>query len=164
MSSSENSFIRYFIILLVIYPHFKLKFKDHAGFPPFAFLAITSILDHLLCCLDKEVLREEIPEEERRKIHLNHIEDIFEKIYQQNFHKKTVNCDEFLVMEFNNIVNRSLQSNQKKSDCKLSKAERIIEDIFEEFWPDRIEDITLLEEILVRAELEFDQIFNLYWK
>ena len=70
-------------------------------------------------------------------------------------------------MSFENIFKKSFKSNKKKSNISLhesSEADIIMEEIFEEFWPDEEQDLEDLTLNFVNIELKFEQIFNFNWK
>ena len=55
--------------------------------------------------------------------------------------------------------------NRYEYSDKFSRAERIIEEIFDEFWPDYQEENWIsLETELAKADLDFESIFDSYYK
>jgi len=96
-----------------------------------------------------------------------HIEFLYEKIYQQNYEEQYV--DEQVLRQFEVILKENFYSvkriNRNEYSDKLSQAERIIEEIFDEFWPDcQQENQISLGTELAEAELEFEDIYDLYYK
>jgi len=96
-----------------------------------------------------------------------HIESLYEKIYQQNYQDQYVN--EQVLGQFELILKENYYSPKRISRSeysdKLSQAERIIEEIFDEFWPEyQEEDMISLETELTKAELEFEHIVKLQAK
>ena len=96
-----------------------------------------------------------------------HIESLYEKIYQQNYEEQFVN--EQVLKQFELLLKENYYSPKRicrsEDSDKLSQAERIIEEIFDEFWPDYQEEDTIsLETELTKAELEFEHIFDFYFK
>ena len=90
---------------------------------------------------------------------------MFEKLYQHNFSKNTKTVS--ISLSFENIFKKAFKLNKKKSNFslhELSEAEIIMEEIFEEFWPDEEQDIEDLTLNFANIELEFEQIFYFYWK
>ena len=96
-----------------------------------------------------------------------HIESLYEKMYQQTYLEQYV--DEQVLRQFELILKENYYSPKRISRTeysdKLSQAERIIEEIFDEFWPEyQKEDTISLETELTKAELEFEHIFDFYFK
>ena len=70
-------------------------------------------------------------------------------------------------LSFHDIFKKTFEPNEKKSNFslhQLSEAERIMEEIFAEFWPDEEQDIEESTLRFANIELEFEQIYNFYWK
>ena len=94
------------------------------------------------------------------------IEELFEKIYQINFNDQQ-NVDELAMKRFEDILKENFGFSDKilEYSAELSEAERMMEEIFAEVWPDdQKEDIERLESEFATAEVEFEIIFNLYWE
>merc|ERR1712126_360618 len=91
---------------------------------------------------------------------LGQVENMFEKLYQRNHNE---NNDDQILRKFEIILKENFMScsNKTRSEneypAQLSEAEKLIENIFAEFWPDDQEENIEME--IVKAEEEFENIF-----